>query len=260
MKTVLFHTKMSNQGSTPLKFIRNEYPGYCVLISCIHFVQALNMSFQEFMNHLPKDSLEILKKFFKEKDPEHVTQIVWDNIHKGKATFENLKKEFFNGKKYYDQLDPFTEAVYEAQCGLKIHEAEDKTSNFHTDAKHHWSNKKIFQFYNAFKDRCDSVPYFTHFVNFIGKDAHFTYPDHIFVTTMEDFNEYTDPVTKQKRKQYRIRAYNSDNQQGMVEQVLKDPVCPLIFGWAKGFPDYGQLPEYITIKPGGTPSDPGVLE
>ena len=250
---------MSNQGSTPLKFIRNEYPGFCVLISFTHFVQAMNMPFQEFMNDLPEEALKIVKKFLT-KDKDNTVKNIWDNLHKGTVTFEGLKRDFFQGKKYYDMLDPFTEAVYEAQCGLKIHAAEDKTSHFHTDAFHKWSNKKIFRFYDAFKDRCAAVPYFTHFVNFIDKDAHFTYPDHIFVTTMEDFNEYMDPVAKKKRKQYRIRAYNSDNQQGMVEQVLKDPPCPLIFGWARGFPDYGELPEYFSIKPGGQPSDPEVVE
>ena len=220
-------------------FIKNEAPGYCVLISCFQFIKGLNMEIQEFINYLPRVDVEPVLKFLKNEK----LQKLWNDIYKGKVKYKELQRIFFkpdgSTTETYDLLDPFTEAVYKYQCGLDIKKAEDATKTFDDD-KHKWDNKKILRFYEAFKDRCEEVPFFVHFCNFL--DKKFTYPDHIYVTTMQD----------DIKGKYRIKAYNSDNQQGCVQEVLSDPVCPLVYGWAKGFPDYGQLPEYYEIKPGGS--------
>ena len=227
-------------------FIKNEAPGYCVLISCYQFVKALNMSAQEFANKIPRtDCIPVLKELEKPK-----VRDFWDSVYKGKAKYEDLKRIFFrkgeDGKSLYDFLDPFTEAVYEYQCGLNIKAAEDETETF-DDNFHQWSSKKIETFYEAFHDGKKEVPFFIHFCNFI--DRRFTYPDHIYVATMMKAGK------NGGKDLYRIRAYNSDNQQGVVEELMSDPVCPLVFGWAKDFPDYGELPEYNEIKPGGIPKE-----
>lgn len=220
-------------------FIKNEAPGYCVLISFFQFVKALNMTCQEFLNDLPRDDADKVLTFL--KNPKF--QKLWDDIFRGKVKYKELQRIFFKPDnsvtEIYEMLDPFTEAMYKYQCGLDIKKAEDETKTFDDD-HHKWDNKKIMKFYDAFKDRCEEVPFFVHFCNFLNKK--FTYPDHIYVTTMQD-----DIGGK-----YRIKAYNSDNQQGVVQEVLSDPVCPLVFGWARGFPDYGELPTYVEIKPGGT--------
>ena len=230
-----------------IKFIKNEAPGYCVLISFYQFVKALNMSCQEFLNHLPKQGAEeIIKTLQNERFSTY-----WDNIYKGRVQYEALQKQFFKGAKDYDMLDPFTEAMYKYQCGLDIKKAEDKTKTFDDDF-HEWENKKLMKFFEAFDDRCEEVPFFIHFCNFM--NSKFTYPDHIYVATMKTEGHYTDDRGKEKPL-YRIKAYNSDNQQGVVEEVMKDPVCPLVFGHAKGYPDYGELPEYLCIKPGGKAKD-----
>lgn len=219
-------------------FIRNEAPGYCVLISTFQFIKALNMSCTEFLNSLlPTVCTKAPKEM---ADPRF--QKLWDDIYKGKVKYQELQRIFFKkdatGFELYEMLDPWTEAIYKIQCGIDIDKAEDATHNF-DQANHKWDNKKIMLFYETFKDKCKEVPFFVHFCNFLNKK--FEYPDHIYVTTMQD----------DVKGKFRIRAYNSDNPQGVVEEVLSDPVCPLIYGWARGYPDYGQLPEYYEIKPGG---------
>ena len=228
-------------------FIKNEAPGYCVLISCIQFIKALNMSWQEFVNKLPRANTAKLIEMLNQRRVKEF----WDNVYHGKVKYEELQKIFFkedesDGKSLYDYLDPFTEEMYKFQCGMDIKAVEEDTEFFEDD-HHHWENEKIIDFYDTFHDGKKEIPFFIHFCNFI--DRKFTFPDHIYTATMMRAGKNSG------RDMFRIRAYNSDNQQGVVEQLMTDPVCPLVFGWAKDFPDYGELPEYHELKPGGIPKE-----
>ena len=69
----------------------------------------------------------------------------------------------------------------------------------------------------------------------------FTWPDHVYLTTMCD----------DVGGQYRIRAYNSDNQQGVVESLSKEMLAPLVFGTTDRYPKEDELPSYNEVKPGG---------
>ena len=70
----------------------------------------------------------------------------------------------------------------------------------------------------------------------------FTWPDHVYLSTLQDAHG----------KKYRIRCYNSDSPQGVVETITDDMLDPLMFGTTHAYPKENQLPFYDNIKPGGT--------
>ena len=211
-----------------LKFIPNEYPGYCVLITFFQTIKALNMSFNQFKNHIQEVVAdERIKKW-------------WDDIYKGKVEIEDLKRQFFreneDGQSMYDLVDPFVEQLYEIQNGMNVTDTLDKTTSW--NVVHKWDNEKMLRWYNTFKQKCEEVPFVVEFLNFKDKKL---YPnDHVYVATMQDG----------LGDNYKIRNYNSDRE-GVIEQYTPGFVCPLIYGYIEELPEKNERPEYLEKKPGG---------
>lgn len=218
-----------------IPFIKNESPGYCVLITFYQFIKALNMSFNEFMNSFPTTPP---KEAHDKRMPKW-----WDDIYSGRAKYKELQRIFFKeddeGVQMYDICDPFLEGIFKIQNGMDINKVIDSTKSFDKDDKHYWDDKKLEAWYAAYKDKCKEVPFVCEWLNFMNK--RFTWPDHVYITTMCD----------DVGGQYRIRAYNSDNQQGVVETLSKEMLAPLVFGTTDSYPDEGELPHYNEVKPGG---------
>lgn len=216
----------------PLQFIQNEYPGYCVLITFYMMIKALRMSFSEFRNNLLSIGINLPKN-------EKIRKW-WDDIHHGKAEYNDLKRAFFredtNGKSMYDEVDPFVELIYEIQNGMNVTDMINRTKNWNT--VHTWDNKKLAQWYDCFKNRCEEVPFVVEFLNFENKDL--VPQDHVYITTMQPG----------LNGMFKIRNYNSDRD-GVIETYSKEFICPLIYGLIDEFPDEGELPDYKEKKPGG---------
>lgn len=219
-----------------VQFIRNEAPGYCVLITFYQFIKAMHMSYNEFVNTFPGTPP---KELFDKRMPGW-----WDGIHSGRMKYPELKRVFFRpdgeGVEMYDVCDPFLEGIFKIQSGLDIHQVINKTKNFDKDIKNYWDDNKMEAWYDAYRDRCQEVPFVCCWLNFMHKK--FTWPDHVYLSTLQD----------DLGKRYRIRCYNSDSPQGVVETTTDDMLDPLMFGTTHGYPKEDELPFYDNIKPGGT--------
>ena len=215
-----------------LKFIKNEYPGYCTLITFTQFVKALNIPFHEFI-----EEIENIPKVPKE------VQELWEGIRTGRKEYEDIKRDYFreddNGHALYDDVDTFLENIYAVQNGMEIKPIIEATRTKKDRVM--YDRDKMLMFFEKFCDRCEEVPFIIEFFSFI--DKKFVLPDHVYITTM----------AKGNGGYYWIRAYNSDTD-GVVQWYSPDVPCPLIFGEAKDYAKKGEDPIYTDKLPGADPA------
>ena len=187
-------------------FIKNEYPGYCALITFYQFVKQMNMSFNEFNNLVRPMTNGVIRR-------------LWDDIFTGKVSYEELKREFFKNDSFmYKNVDEFVKVLYRLQTGMDADTLMDMTEDYDKDV-HFWNKDCIENFFDLAGQGVlgNEVPFVTEVFPFEKKK--FKKPEHVFITSME----------RLPSGEYRIRQYDSD--ENFVEDYIsKDPYIPLIYG------------------------------
>ena len=194
-----------------VQFIRNEAPGYCVLITFYQFIKAMHMSYNEFVNTFPGTPP---KELFDKRMPGW-----WDGIHSGRMKYPELKRVFFRpdgeGVEMYDICDPFLEGIFKIQSGLDIHQVINKTKNFDKDIKNYWDDNKMEAWYDAYRDRCQEVPFVCCWLNFMHKK--FTWPKQQQTTCL------THSCSVQHTDILRKTNYHSTTTSNQEVQIWKQP-------------------------------------
>ena len=196
-------------------FLRTITPDISSFIAFWQFVKHANMDYNEFKGKL----------LFKANDEAKFRKL-WDDIHFGRAKFDDLKKDYVektldkNSKSISDYINSFLDIIYQAQTGITMYP-------FCMGMRHYndiidWDALNIEKAYDKLQDAVKEVPFITKTVKFDAKKNK-TPNTHISITTIEQ---------KVPNGPFTIKEYDSDN--NIVNEFTSNSVhCPLIYEWDK---------------------------
>ena len=190
-------------------------PDVSSFIAFWQFIKHTNMDFNEFKSKL----------LFKASDEAKIRQL-WDDIHYGRAKFNELKKDFIaktldnNSKSMSDYINDFLDIIYQKQTGISMFPFLTGMSNYNdiTD----WDDINIEKAFDKLQDAVHEVPFITKTVKF-DANKNKTPDTHISITTIEQ---------KVPNGPWTIKEYDSNN--NVVNEFTSNSVhCPLIYEWDK---------------------------
>ena len=194
------------------------------------FVKRTNMDYNLFKSKMRLNAYDEVK-----------LRKLWDDIHYGRAKFENLKKDFIeksldkNSKSLADYVNEIIDLIYQSQTGIGALPLMSDIMNYNDVMN--WDSRNIESVFERMHDALEEVPFITKTVKFNAKKN--KKPDtHVSITTIE---------RKVPNGPFTIKEYDSDN--NVINEYNSNAVyCPLIYEWDKEDGTKQQKPGNLMTK------------